>query len=62
MTLQRTTELRAEWKLCLIEWKPEQLMFLDESVINEKTRDRKYEWAFIEAIANSHETGDDEGS
>ena len=37
-------------------------MFLDKSVINEKTSDRKYEWAFIEAITNSHETKDDEDS
>ena len=30
-------------------------MFLNKSVINEKTSDRKYEWMSIGAIANSHE-------
>ena len=55
MALQRNADLRAEWKHRLTEWKPEQLMFLDESAANEKTSDRKYGWAPIGAIASSHE-------
>ena len=55
MALQRNAELRAEWKVRLTEWKPEQLMFLDESAANEKASDRKYGWAPIGAIASSHE-------
>ena len=47
MALQRNADLRAEWKHRLTEWKPEQLMFLDESAANEKTSDRKYGWAPI---------------
>ena len=30
-------------------------MFLNESMINEKTSDWKYKWISIEVIANSHE-------
>ena len=55
MALQRNAELRAEWKVHLTEWRPEQLIFLDESAANEKTGDRKYRWAPIGAIASSHE-------
>ena len=55
MTLQRNAKLRTKWKLCLTEWKSEQLMFLNKFVVNEKTSDQKYEWVSIEAIINSHE-------
>jgi len=35
-------------------------MFLNKFVVNEKTSDQKYEWAFIEVNLNSHEIEDDE--
>ena len=39
--------LRDEWKVCLTEWRPDQLMFIDESAANERTLDRKYRWSRI---------------
>ena len=39
----------------LMEWEPEQLMFLDESAANERTMDRKYGWAPIGSIAHVSE-------
>jgi hypothetical protein len=45
MARERSQELRDEWKLRLTQWKPEQLIFVDESAANERTADRKYGWA-----------------
>jgi len=39
----------------LTEWKPDQLMFLDESAANERTLDRKYGWAPVGSIARVSE-------
>ena len=44
MASERSQELRDEWKLRLIQWKPEQLIFIDESAANERTADGKYGW------------------
>jgi len=45
MARERSQELRDEWKARLTQWKPEQLIFVDESAANERTADRKYGWA-----------------
>lgn len=38
-------EERAHWRSRLCGWKPNQLISLDESAANEKTKDRKYGWS-----------------
>jgi hypothetical protein len=38
-------EERAHWRSRLCGWKPNQLVSLDESAANEKTKDRKYGWS-----------------
>ena len=38
-------ELREAWIQELATWDASQLLFLDESACNERTRDRKYGWA-----------------
>lgn len=38
-------EARAEWRERKTHWRAEQMVFLDESAVNERTLDRKYGWA-----------------
>ena len=45
---QQNPELRRQWMSKLSEWTAEQLIFIDESAANERTADRKYDWASIE--------------
>ena len=33
--------------VCLTEWTPEQMIFVDESAANERTMDRKFGWSPI---------------
>lgn len=35
----------------MTEWRPDQLVFVDESAANERTGDRKYGWAPVGAVA-----------
>jgi hypothetical protein len=42
---EQSEKCRNEWMLRLDEWEPEQLVFLDETAINERTLDRTYGWA-----------------
>jgi len=51
MARERSQELRDEWMIRLTQWKPEQLIFVDESAANERTADRKYGWAMKGARA-----------
>ena len=44
---ERNQALRDFWYLRLVEWKPDQLVFLDKSAANERNLDRKYGWAPI---------------
>ena len=44
---ERNQALRDFWYLRLAGWKPDQLVFLDESAANERNLDRKYGWAPI---------------
>jgi hypothetical protein len=48
---ERSAFLRAEWMQCLGEWQADQLVFLDESAINERSLDRKHGWAPIGQFA-----------
>ena len=41
---EQNQELRDEWMMRLTEWRPEQLIYVDESACNERTSDRKYGW------------------
>ena len=38
--------------MCLSEWSPEQLIYIDENMYNERTSDRKYGWAPIGKAAH----------
>ena len=42
---EQNQELRDEWMMRLTEWRPEQLIYVDESACNERTSDRKYGWS-----------------
>lgn len=42
---ERDDEERAHWRSRLCGWKPNQLVFLDESAANERTKDRKRGWS-----------------
>ena len=44
---ERCQELREDWMLRLSGWKANQLLFIDESAANERSKDRKYGWAPI---------------
>ena len=39
----------------MTEWRPDQLVFVDESAANERTGDRKYGWAPVGAVAEVSE-------
>lgn len=42
---QRDQTERDAWRRRLIDWEPEQLIFMDESAAHERTGDRKYAWS-----------------
>jgi transposase len=42
---ERCPELRDAWMARLIDWKSKQLLFVDESAANERTKDRKFGWS-----------------
>ena len=44
ITREQNQALRDEWMMRLIKWRPEQLIYVDESACNERTSDRKYGW------------------
>ena len=39
----------------MTEWRPDQLVFVDESAANERTGDRKYGWAPVGAVVEVSE-------
>ena len=49
--MERNQELRDDWLQKLAGWETSQLLFLDESTANERTGDRKYDWAPIGATS-----------
>ena len=42
---EQCPQLREAWMARLTAWRPDQLVFIDESAANEHTKDRKYGWA-----------------
>jgi hypothetical protein len=44
---ERSQILREDWMVQLSQWKSEQMVFVDESAVNERTADRKWSWALI---------------
>jgi hypothetical protein len=44
---QRNAELRAHWRAKRLDWRPEQLIFVDESACAPRTGDRKRGWSPI---------------
>ena len=43
---ERDDELRAHFRAKMYKYKVNQLVFIDESVANERIKDRKYDWSF----------------
>lgn len=56
LAAQRNEELRASWLAVRLNWRVEQLVFLDETASCERTSDRKYGWSPIgtQCVANQY--------
>lgn len=50
---ERNQRLRDDWALRLTHWTAEQLVFIDETVGNERTGDRKSAWGLIGMLSYS---------
>ena len=48
---ERSELLRFDWFIQLSEWEWEQLIFIDETAVNERTLDRKFGWSPINTRA-----------
>ena len=54
LAAERNQFLRDDWIRRLAQWKHYQMIFIDESAANERTKDRKHGWAPIDVRPTEH--------
>src|SRR6266480_5530613 len=54
---ERDDELRAHFRAKMCEYKANQLVFVDESAANERTKDRKYGWSLKGLLCRVRQSG-----